>query len=1369
MTTPRLTFLALTGLTFLAPGTTPANPSGEQVQSGEATFNRTPGMLTVLQQSRNLSVGWHDFSIGIGETTRFVQPSSDSIVVNRVTSGNPSLLYGSLQANGRVFLLNPNGILVGPNGVINTHSFMGATLDVSSDQLFKGEKLTLAGDSKAPIRNEGAISALGGSVYLFAHTVENTGAIRAAEGQVVLGAASEVIVHDTKGSIDVVVRNPDVPKAEASPSEVGIQNSGSIEAVSAQLHAAGGNVYALAINNSGVVRANSLVRENGRLLLKATGGQIRNSGTLAARTAQGQGGSIQVDAGQSSGSPSGVVNQGTLDVRGEGASGLGGKVEIRGQRLALADGSLIDASGEQGGGTVRVGGLAHGVKTDSPNAETAVVASGATVRADALRDGRGGEVVVWADQSAEVHGTLSARGGVRGGNGGFIETSGRQSLDVAGANVSTAASFGRGGKWLLDPTNFEIDLGVARSLENALNNGTSVEITTGEAATGGDLGDLTVTAPIAKTTGGVAELSLVAHHDIDLRQSISLQNGSVRLRAGNDITGSGSLAVDGDIQLAAGNDVTAKLGTSTPGTLFLTARNANITSEGSTVLGLSTISGNLTLHSAGNISQSGVLTVGQDVEFRITDPSARHSIILSEVNNLQGRFILGDLESLTLPGTFLGTRVLDLTLVNQGLPTDLALGTSPFRDVTLKLGGGDLILPSITAVGRLDVAATSGNISQGFGTSLIAHTLTAQAPQEIRLLGENRIEHLSDITAQRLSLKVTGDIDQTIGTRLRVENGLALEAQGTIRLDQENELKGLAEFKLSLPNDPSALGKSISVKNVGSLTLGEILLPQGDLELHVEGDLEQVAGSKVVAKNAVVQVAQGDAHLTQVEASGDLRMEVSGTGTGRSSFGVIKAQDLTLEVAGDVVQIGTVEVSRTAQLQVDGDLEQGPGTKITAETLDLRVSQGSLSLNEVDVSNGIRLEIGGVNGGQSSVGSIKAGQLEMNAVQNSLRLGNLQVSGAASISVGGDFDQILDTKIQAGNLELLAAGGNIRLREVDVSGGLLNIRTDRRGDPSKGNVSQVSDSTPTKIVAKQLRANVAGNLLLGINDLKNPEAAPAHKNEFEQILAVNATGGIGIYDYSAVAGDYNQTTGEFISTGLKKDKVLALEIAGPVAAGGGVVFRAAGDISIRQGGSLSSPNDKVVLSAELVRDRPGLLPSSADFHNFGGPEAIRPGTRFTIYSTRAVNNFPVSDAQFTTVTFGGLGAGRLAGQRSTLDPYDILDAPPSGPLANNVAFVFKADESFIVPDEGTKYVVDIVRVKPVTPVTFSPDISRLPVPELGNIYTSSYHVYAEEARSKKSKVKSSGTAATPTGSPTLAMQEDLRWLAQPDPVAYVFR
>ena len=1069
MKTLQLTLLAVAGLTLLGQEEAAGNPVGGTIRSGSATISQGGGTLTIVQSTPRLSLDWRDFSIAAGEVTRFVQPNSRSIALNRVTSGNPSLLYGTLQANGRVFLLNPNGILVGPNGVINTRSFLGSTLDAPDERFFKGGKLTLSGDSPAPIRNEGTISALGGSVYLVAHTVENAGSIHAPQGQVGLAAGSEVIVHDTKGIVGVVAGKTTDPQAE-----VGVNNTGLIEAASAQLQAAGGNVYALAINNGGIIRANSVVRENGRVLLKATGGNIVNSGTISAQTAGGRGGSVVIDAGHHDAASATAVNSGSIDARGDGVSGRGGRVQITGDQVQLASGSSIDVSGRSGGGTVLIGGGAQGKNPAVQNALTTFMADGATIRADALERGHGGKVILWADDSTVVHGSISARGGLQGGNGGFVETSGKVALDVSRSDISAAAAQGRAGHWLLDPTDYVIDAPQAASIQSSLEGGTSVEIAT--ASVGAQLGDLTIAAPISKGSGSFATLTLTAHHDIDLQRSITLFNGGLTLNAGNDIRGAGALDVDGDIHINAGRDITATLaGGGFYGPLFLLGRNVTISSDGPTQLGRSTISGNLEVRSQGDISQSGPLRVSRDSRFEITDLTDPHSITLGEANVLQGKV------------SFVGNRVLDLTLRNATAPgagSELDLGASPFRDVSLTFDTGDLTVSSITALGTLKLTATGGALNQAALSVLTAQILEAHAAANLTLGGNNSIAHLADISGGNVTLRVADHIDQIVGTSLTVGNSFRLDAgAGRIKLDQENHIAGTVTLNTTATDSG---GPAAVIRNAENLTLGQVSVANGTLDVRVTGDVVQSAGAAVKARN--------------------------------------------------------------------------------------------------------------------------------------------------------------------------------------------------------------------------LTAAVTGNLLL-----ENKE------NEFATLGNITVTKKFSLYDSSSIVGAGGKTRG--------------LEVMDRIVGMDGITIRTRGDLVIGTGARLDArggaPRSDVILSAEVFTG------GSGDFHYLPTTKIIDTDGRYIIYSTAAKNNLPVVDPTSTQLEYGLKGSGLTADH--TRDQGSFESAPFGGiPRTGNV-FVFADPQVFQAPDEGSKFVADVLKIKPIAPVTFSLDVSRLPVPELGNIYTSSYHIYKEEEEAKKKK------------------------------------
>ncbi|NLT70137.1 MAG: filamentous hemagglutinin N-terminal domain-containing protein, partial [Verrucomicrobiaceae bacterium] len=196
----RLVWLRFVAVGLLMPGltiwTSPvrANPHGGSVVHGDIHIGAgTGGHLQIHQGSANAIINWDSFSIAAGELTQFLQPGTSSAVLNRVTGGDPSAIHGALQANGNVFVINPNGILVGPGGTIDVHGLVLSTLDVSDGEFLAGGDQVFKGASDQGVTNLGRINAIGGDVFLIGKTVTNSGAITAT-GRVGLAAGEEVLL-----------------------------------------------------------------------------------------------------------------------------------------------------------------------------------------------------------------------------------------------------------------------------------------------------------------------------------------------------------------------------------------------------------------------------------------------------------------------------------------------------------------------------------------------------------------------------------------------------------------------------------------------------------------------------------------------------------------------------------------------------------------------------------------------------------------------------------------------------------------------------------------------------------------------------------------------------------------------------------------------------------------------------------------------------------------------------------------------------------------------------------------------------------------------------------------------------------------------
>jgi len=415
-----------------------ANPTGGTVTHGNATMDQNGNVLTINQGTDRLIMGWNSFSIGAGETTRFVQPSSSSMALNRVNGGTQSLINGRLEANGGVILINPAGIIVGNSGVVNVNSFIASTRDVTDSEFLSGKSMKFEGNSEASIQNLGTIHAESGDIYLIAHSIINSGTLSAEKGTVGLAAANEVLLQpagDEKLSI---------LSQEASGGK--IVNSGTIRAVTAEIKAAG-NPYAVAINLDGVIETHTHPTSGAspKVTIRATQGDIQmRSGSKI--TANGKSTAGQVT----------IQTIGSLEIGGTvlatSSAGTGGTINLLGENIHLDSTAVVDASGFLGGGKIFVGGDYQGGKnanvhysdTPLPTAQTLQVDQGAKLSADATSKGNGGVVIQWSDGTTVSSGSVSVQGGPLGGNGGFTEISGKQNLGFNGT-VDLAAPNGKAG------------------------------------------------------------------------------------------------------------------------------------------------------------------------------------------------------------------------------------------------------------------------------------------------------------------------------------------------------------------------------------------------------------------------------------------------------------------------------------------------------------------------------------------------------------------------------------------------------------------------------------------------------------------------------------------------------------------------------------------------------------------------------------------------------------------------------------------------------------------------------------------------------------------------------------------------------------
>ena len=180
----------------LAPALTPvlafAGPTGGTVIAGEVNIGQPDVLTTLVQQnSQTAVVNWQQFNVAGQEMVQFVQPSASAAILNRIVGGSPSEILGNISANGRVFLINTQGVMFGAGSRVDVAGLVASTLDISDADFMNGRYVLAGNGSGAGVVNQGQIkTADGGFVVLAGDSARNSGLIQARLGDIVLASGS---------------------------------------------------------------------------------------------------------------------------------------------------------------------------------------------------------------------------------------------------------------------------------------------------------------------------------------------------------------------------------------------------------------------------------------------------------------------------------------------------------------------------------------------------------------------------------------------------------------------------------------------------------------------------------------------------------------------------------------------------------------------------------------------------------------------------------------------------------------------------------------------------------------------------------------------------------------------------------------------------------------------------------------------------------------------------------------------------------------------------------------------------------------------------------------------------------------------------
>ncbi|MGO9115107.1 MAG: beta strand repeat-containing protein [Thermoguttaceae bacterium] len=962
--------------------------------------------------------------------------------------------------------------------------------------------------------------------------------------------------------------------------------------------------------------------------LTVSAGSIQVDGTLISH-----GGSIDLDAG----AKGTLLVSGDIDVSDITNGHLGGSVELLGDRVGLIDQARIDASGNGGGGSVLVGGDNQGANPEIRDASFTYVGPQVHISADAITQGDGGHVVVWSNEATQFLGNISAQGGNLGGNGGSIETSGKNYLDVGSGSVTAAASHGQAGMWLLDPENVTIagatsggafnggnpNLFIptadnatvdATTIETSLNAGTSVTITTG--STGTQNGDITVSASIIR--GGVAPgtptLVLQAAGNIFVNRTISGSTGeavNVNLEAAGNVMINSPITTFGGSFNSSGIalDNTGSPGLPTRGTISTAGGNAAITQSGAVNLGsfVNTGTGSL-LVTGSSISGSGPLTVGGGLTTDTSLAAGNQSLTVSgtvgvtKLNAGSGTITLND-------GTF-------------SLSADNAIDANSAVNIsgaTLDLNGHSITIGSLSgSAGTI----TDSNAIAGTSTLTVNQTATASFSGT-----------LADGATRRLALIKSGSGALTLNSANTYTGGTTINA-GTITLGNATALGsgslalngglldlngnsisvaslsgsagtitdnsaviGMSTLTVSQPTTTSFSGivadgavRRLALIKTGSGTLvlnsansysGGTTIDAGTVQLGNVNALGAVAGGATVAAGATLDL--------NGQSVGNKAVTINGTGIAGGGA-LINSSTAAASLSGPVTLAGNSAIGGSGDLTLSGAI--GGAFSLA------KVGSGALTLSGPNAySGGTYLDAGLITLGSSAAlgttGNITfaGGTLQFTAANTndySTRIKNS--TSAISLDSNGQnvtLAGVLDSSNRGGLSKLgggtlLLSGANTYTGATDINSGTLQL----------GDADALGSTLDAAVVASgavlDLNGQYVGNKAVTINGtgiagggvLINSSATAASLSGPVTLTSNSSVGGSGDLALTGgIGGSFTLTlvgNGSLNASGPRLDSTVAAIVDNK---SGGSVFISQGAAGVNLSGAMTNGSNLDLLDA----------------------------------------------------------------------------------------------------------------------------------------------------------------------------------------------
>jgi trimeric autotransporter adhesin len=1142
-----------------------ALPTGYQSVSGNHQFNQANGVLNVSTNAGKSIVNYGSFNIGSQAKVNFNLPSSNSSILNRVVGGGMSEIYGTMTSNGKVFLVNPAGIFFGNGANVSVNGLVASTLGIADHKFLSGlfdfSRTPGSAPGQIKIDPNATINILnGGSASFLASSFNNAGTINAPGGAIQIGVGDRITLGN-----DLIGINVTEPLKETLD-HAAILNAGTLSAAQVKLIASTlkQSVLDTIVNNTGRISANKVIDgEGGVVELIADNGLVNNSGTIDASGTTG--GKIVLN---------GEASQNSGELLAMGTQGVGGDVHVLGDSVSLVDHALVDVSGKTGGGSALIGGDYKGENSLIRNALYTYVDQDVRINARALDTGNGGKVIIWGNEATGYYGTILAQGGLHGGNGGFVETSGKNLLLMDG-NVDASALHpdGHGGTWLLDPrdvliTNntdnvsftdwlntrtyaptsllWQVSEIKASAINAALNNGTDVTVHTGNYGT--QQGDIRVQSNILKSNGNSATLQLLAANDIFIDSTGSIKSTSnsplnIVLRADHDIfrllgldpsDGNGGITLNGDIQV----------------------KNGDVTLSGQS------ITLNKLLKTSGDVSLTAF-------DGHITQNAATSAI--------SGDNLIADAN-----GT---NRIIDLR-------------NADFNTVKLTTDSGKIDYTDtdgVTATVQVSNSNAVANvITKGAGS---ANNDTAEA--HLIIADTNKAKELN-YTAKSGDVKMLSNSDSATADKVTMtaDNGSILQQGGSIKGDTSVTLKAGGASGVINQTSGSMQGASLSAQATGAgqavnitnadFTNASITTNNGKIDYNDrDGATVTVnagTGDATVVTNAVSTTANnGNTEANLVISGSNVARDLSFTARQGnvllnlgSSAAASRNASLTALAGGITQGGGALSATGALSLSASGNIQQNGGT-MTALNASLASSGGGITQTGGSITTTTSLSLSASGNIQQSGGSMSGLSTSLNSTNGTINQSNGTLTGtnALSLNASGSIQQT------GGSMTGLSTSLNSTTGAITQTGGTMQgtaltaqtNATNKAISITNADFGSASLTTKNGKIDYSDRDGVSATVKAGTNDANvttHVAGVMANNNNVESDLIISGASDADDLNFTANSGNITMATGHS-ATALHDANLNAkagsiLQTGGTLSAANALGLKASGNI--QQSGGL---------------------------------------------------------------------------------------------------------------------------------------------------------------------------------------------------------